>query len=43
MKPKKAEPHQHANLAKSQDEDTKGGIAVNRIISCIKILTVILS
>jgi len=42
MKPKKAEPNQYVNLAKSQDEDTKRGIAVNRILSSIKILTVIL-
>ena len=43
IKPNKAEPHQYANLAKSQDVDTKRGIAVNRILSSIKILTVILS
>ena len=43
MKPKKAEPNQYANLAKSQDEDTKRGNAVNRILSSINILTVILS
>ena len=43
MKPKIAAPHQYANLAKSHDEDTKRGITVNRILSSIKILTVILS